>query len=138
VSLQINDELQQQLIHKKYQLAGDVKELLAFLGALAALYLPCKFIHSFIHGLEFSFRISTKPYQTIPNHAAHDSVHNAAHDSAHNTANDSEHNDAHDSEHNATELSQLPHRKWDYLDKYAENADNPNNLEIRTYRPFLQ
>jgi len=134
------------LIHKKYQLAGDVKELLAFLAALAALYLPCKFIPS--------FTISTKPYQTIPNHAAHDSEHNAAHDSAHNTANDSEHNAAHNSEHNAAhdsehnaahdsehdaaELSQLPHKKWNYLDTYAENADNPDNLEIRTYKPFLQ
>ena len=33
-----------------------------FLAALAALYLPLRLIH----GLEFSFRILTKPHQTIP------------------------------------------------------------------------
>ena len=43
-----------------------ILHLKAFLAALAALYPPLSLINWLIHGLEFSFRVLTKPYQTIP------------------------------------------------------------------------
>ena len=61
----------------------------------------------------------------LPNQIA---AHDAAHDAAHYA----------NMMHNAADLSQLPHRKSNHLDTYAENADNPDNFEIRTNGPFLQ